>query len=233
MKHNVMIIVAVLIIAASMVISCVNTTTVLFESDFNDVENTLTFRKALGTDWYWGRFEPFQYGGTLTKDIHIVADPAPFGNICLLLEDEVGVLFQVDTRGYDTVELRFDWYTLHTLSYGNTLTIEEMASSGVSVVDTKDRFVCGYYVGELDFFNDQGAADFVEICGGEDAVRSWWEDEWIECIRDASADWVSTGPVKIPGGESSVWIAFWMDDGETHFAAIDNIEVLGLHRIEE
>lgn len=230
MKRHVMLVASALVIAASAMTSCAHVSKVLFESDFEQETDTFSFRDAYGTEWYWGRFEPFHDGGTLKNDTHIVVDPVRPDNICLILEDEAGVLIQVDTRGYQKVELWFDWYTLHirATSLSRTEPSKILDPSGVSAADTKDRFVGAYRVGELDLFDDGGTADFVEIFGGRDAVQSWWEKEWTEFIREASDHWLSAGPIQIPAGVSSLWIAFWIDDGEAHCAAIDNITVIGL-----
>jgi hypothetical protein len=53
-----------------------------------------------------------------------------------------------------------------------------------------------------------------------------WDVAWTELLRDSGDTWHNETFV-LPAGEPSVWVAFWLDDGEGDFAKIDNVHVIG------
>ncbi len=209
-------------------------TETLFWEDFNGYsytqDNAGIPKISEGADevWYGGRFEQPQYGGGFNNDLAIQAyggstNPTPVGRF----EDEAGLLFNISTLGYTDVDLSFDYRTF---------------SAG-----THDRLVAGYYVvgEEYDPTNNPGEFN-AELnfgpCTGEgeagcfrdfynddfggvqnDAVN-WWDDQWHEVERYVGNTFQSM-TVSLPDEEASIWVAFWLDNGENDYGKIDNIHV--------
>jgi PEP-CTERM motif len=81
---------------------------------------------------------------------------------------------------------------------------------------TGDLGRVGYYVGPITGF----AGDRTKNMIGE------W-DNWTELATQNSNSWSNNVQFTLPGGQSSLWVAFWLDDGEGDFLKIDNIDVTG------
>lgn len=163
--------------------------------------------------WYGGRFEYFD-GGTINQDLAIQAyggstNPTPVGRF----EDEAGLLFNISTADYFDVKLSFDWRTF--------------SASG------SDRLVAGYYVGDLNFGTCTGEGEagcfrdfFTDDLGSsQSAAVNWWDTQWTEIVRGKNNVFQSITDYALPDGEDSIWVAFWMDNGEGDFGKIDNVHV--------
>jgi hypothetical protein len=165
--------------------------------------------------WYGGRFEP-QQNGTIDQDIAIRRVPGAYpDNVTYArVEDEAGIILNVSTLGIADPILGFDW-TTHKLE------------------ECSDKLVVGYYVGDIDFVNDtpDGAND--------DLVHNFWvdgpgayslwppaPDGWTELMRDRNGGVFHSETFALPGNEESVWVAFWLDNGEADYGKIDNIYVI-------
>jgi MYXO-CTERM domain-containing protein len=158
--------------------------------------------------WYGGRFGTPD-GGNIDDDIvmrnlpSIVPDQ---GKYCRF-EDEAGILFNISTLGYTNVSLSFDWLTQQ--------------------IESNDRFVAGYYVGDIDFVNDtadgsnpnQNLAHLFNVDGPT------WGSSWTELLRDTNPNTWDTEKFMLPSNQASVWVAFWMDNGESDLGKVDNIFV--------
>lgn len=121
--------------------------------------------------WYAGRFEKPD-GGSIDSDLAIQkygggSNMSHTGRV----EGDAGMLFQLNTVGYANVALSFDWRTFQA--------------------ETNDRFVVGYYVGNLNFgactgngeagcFRDFYNSDFG---GNQNAAVSWWNTQWTAPAR--------------------------------------------------
>ncbi len=134
-------------------------------------------------------------------------------------------MFRLDTTGLENIQLTFDWRTFST--------------------GRKDRFVAGYFVGDLGGIVPGGfAADrtidlrnLVNLNGDTgpgDGVWNWSSDnnggntgDWIELLRDTSPGaWQSpTFDLTLADNEADVWVAFWLDNGENDFSKFDNVVV--------
>jgi hypothetical protein len=163
--------------------------------------------------WYGGRFEPWG-GGTIEQDIVIRRLPTTFpDNVTYArFEDEAGLLLNVSTVGIVDPVLGFDW-TTHRLD------------------DCLDKLVVGYYVGDIDFVNDTPDGS-----PNEDLVHNFWidgpgagqqwppgPDGWVEIMRNRDGGVFHSETFDLPGNEESVWVAFWLDDGEGDYGKLDNI----------
>jgi hypothetical protein len=157
--------------------------------------------------WYGGRFES-PNDGTIDSDIAIRRQPGVFPDQVTYarFEDDAGILFNISTLGYENVSLAFDWLT-HNLESG-------------------DRFVAGYYVGDIDFTND--TADGAE----ENLVHRFTTDgpawsSWTELLRDTNPNSWDTENFALPSNTASIWVAFWLDNGERDYGKVDNVIVTG------
>ncbi|MEX0679689.1 MAG: PEP-CTERM sorting domain-containing protein [Pirellulales bacterium] len=167
------------------------------EHPANDWTNAGLPEISEGADelWYGGRFQTPD-AGTIQQDLAVQEfggspNNTPVGRA----EDEAGLLFNVDTTGYLSITLDYDW-RLFSGGSGDVLRV-------------------GYFVGSITGF----AGDRTKNMIGE------WGN-WTQILVGSSSSWMhDTEP--LPAGQSSVWVAFWMDNGEGDFIKIDNIHVQG------
>ena len=163
--------------------------------------------------WYGGRFEQPD-GGTIDSDLQVQGsggNPAHAGRF----EDDAGLLFRLNTVGHTDVRLSFDWRT--------------------SQNETGDRLVAGYFVGSLNLGPCTGEGevgcyrDFynTDFLGSQTNVVNWWTNNWTEILRGQNnTTWQSVTNIALPAGQASVWVAFWLDNGEGDFGLIDNVSVV-------
>jgi hypothetical protein len=155
--------------------------------------------------WYGGRFE-VPNDGSIDQDLAVQrwgdgqfgTNNTPVGR----MEDDAGLLFNISTLNLLSATLSFDWRTF-----------------SVSATDG-DKFRAGYYVGELDF-GGSSYYDFVAEFGS-----GWWNTSWVEIVNGRSSSFLHE-IAELPVGVESIWVAFWLDDGEGDFGKIDNIHVEG------
>jgi hypothetical protein len=156
-------------------------------------------------DWYGARFQT-TFTGSIDSDLAVQQSggntpDSPVGRF----EDDAGILFRVNTVGYQDVVLQFDWRTFQA--------------------EGADRFVAGYYVGNIDFTTDAPDGPF------DNRVRNFatsgpaWSS-WTELVRGKDEAW-RTVAFNLPSGQTNVWVAFWLDDGEGDYGKVDNISVVG------
>ena len=162
--------------------------------------------------WYGGRFEPWN-GGTIHQDVVVRYLPTTFPDQqhYARFEDEAGILLNISTLGLTDVTLQFDWLT--------------------HLVGVTDLLRVGYFVGTIDFVTDTPDGSPYEdlvhrfVTDGP-AWGSWTE---LAALHGPSA-W-ATEALNLSSAvdnQSSVWIAFWMDDGEGDFGKIDNVLITAI-----
>jgi len=164
---------------------------------------------ATGADqgWWGARFEAPDNGSVAT-DVGVAGDSS---NAYALVEDDAGLLLRIDTRGYTDITLAFDWRTYSAFS--------------------NDRFVTGYYVGDL--AGDAGGFDYGRSIDlrGNSAGWSWNAPDsgWNELLRARdNSSWNSENfSLSLAGNQGDVWIAFWLDNGENDYGKFDNVVVSG------
>ena len=166
-----------------------------------------TVSSGADQNWWGARFETPD-NGTVPQD---VGGAGSRTNAFALVEDDAGLLFQVDTRGYTNITLTFDWRTYS--AYSN------------------DRFVAGYYVGDL--ANDAGGFDSNRSIDLRGNGNPWnWNStnsNWNELMRARdNYYWNSESfSLTLAGNQADVWVALWLDNGENDYGKFDNILVTG------
>lgn len=161
--------------------------------------------KFADQDWWAARFQPGS--GTIVSDVgvqeiggtlHGVTDNTPLG----MFQDDAGLLLNISTLGYSGITLSFDWRTFNA--------------------ENVDKLTVGYFVGNLPAF----AADrTLDLTSGP---FSW--SHWTQLLSQAGGNsWHidQTFDLAQAGNASSVWVAFWMNDGNGDIGKIDNITVTG------
>ncbi len=178
-------------------------------------------------DWYAAVFEQDDNGFTAT-DVGVQETGGGSNQTHVgLAKDDSGLIIKFDASGMENVTLSFDWRTFK--------------------VGSSDKFVVGYFVGDLLAGKTNGFNDYREINlspagnaspqtgGGEDGSWNWDpvndgnDGDWIELLRgNASNSWDSeTFSLDLADGESEVWLAFWLDNGDHDHGKFDNVLVTG------
>ena len=176
-------------------------------------------------DWYAARIEQ-PNGGAIWQDVGSQSNGGGSNTSHTgLVEDDAGLLIRIDTTGFTDITIDFDWRTFSAGSH--------------------DKFVFGYYVGDL--IADVPASQFDaasrslnlqniahDPANGIDGVWNWDPQnlgnagDWIELMRaGANSTWSSVTFNLAGAGNGEVWIAFWLDNGENDFGKFDNIVVTG------
>lgn len=171
--------------------------------------------------WYGARFEGTDtFLSTYSTKDSIDADLAiqKFGGPLTTnnthtgrVADDAGMLFKISTVGYSSVNLSFDWRTF--------------------LAETPDRIVVGYHVGAISDFGSDFAGS---ACAGNGEngcyadLRSGansWTSGWTELMRDSASNSWNSENLALAAGQSEVWVAIWMDNGNGDFAKFDNVLV--------
>ncbi len=173
-------------------------------------------------NWYGARFEQ-PGGGTIAQDVGVqkVGGGTPYNSTPTgLAEDDAGLMFRLDTTGLENIQLTFDWRTFST---GST-----------------DRFVAGYFVGDLaaghpyGFATDRTIDLRNAVHGGTNGTWNWNPingggntGNWNELLRATSpSNWQNGNfNLSLADDASEVWVAFWLDNGENDFSKFDNVVV--------
>ncbi|VAW51890.1 hypothetical protein MNBD_GAMMA05-1985 [hydrothermal vent metagenome] len=178
-------------------------------------------------DWYAGVFEQDDNGYVAT-DVGIQytgggSNQTPVG----LVKDDSGLLISFDASGMNNITLSFDWRTF--------------------VAGSLDKFVVGYFVGDLTAGKTNGFNSYREINlsatgnpssavgGAEDGDWNWNPinggntGNWNELLRGNRTDtWgTETFNLDLAADESEVWLAFWLDNGNDDIGKFDNVLVTG------
>lgn len=156
--------------------------------------------------WYGGRFE-LSDGGTINQDIVVRdrGDIFPAHNKYARFEDDTGILFNISTLALTDVDLSFDWLT--------------------HVPSTSDRLRVGYYVGAITFPGPtpEGGANAAFMRDFDVDGPGW--GSWTELMSVSAPNTWNSAAFALPEGEASVWVAFWLDNGEGDYGKIDNVVV--------
>lgn len=164
-------------------------------------------RQSEGADevWYGARFQGPDSNcfpmGSIDCDLavqqfgNLTTNPTPVGRF----EDDAGILFSIDTSGYQDVTLDFDWRTFS-------------ATSG-------DMLVVGYFVGEIP------AALFATNMTADLRSTAYDWTNWVELERQNAHNTFSHETWALPDDAGTVWVAFWIDDGEGDYGKVDNVHV--------
>ncbi len=177
-------------------------------------------------NWYGARFE-YPDNGSIHQDIGVQEfgggtrsgyNPTHVG----LIEDDAGLMFRLDTSGYENINLSFDWRTF--------------------VAGSNDRFVAGYFVGDLldGLSEEQPGSRTYDLRngahGGADGAYNWNPlngggntGNWNEILRGTRSNSWNTETIELAlaSDQSEVWVAFWLDGGEHDIGKFDNVIVTG------
>ncbi len=209
---------------------------ILFEEDFDGYTHfpdafpggdPVNFGVALNSegainDWYGARFE--QPDGAIDPnpitDIHLDLavqripgggrpDPDPVGRA----GDDAGMLFKISTLGYENVQLTYDYRTF--------------------LADSGDKAVVAFTTADLDPFFPGGAGTIADIFGDPNGGNGqmvgdsnpYYEATFTELMRAGASNSWKTKTKTLPSDEPEVWVAFWIDNGDSDFMKFDNITV--------
>jgi hypothetical protein len=127
-----------------------------------------------------------------------IANNTPLG----MFEDDAGLLLNVSTLGYSNITLSFDWRTFNA--------------------ESADKVTVGYFVGTLPTFAPDRTLDLTS------GAYSW--SHWNQLMsQQGGGVWHlgQTLDLTLADNASSVWIAFWMNNGEGDIGKIDNVTLKG------
>jgi hypothetical protein len=215
-------------LASASSLNCATQPTALFCEDFNgytyfpdqhpsgDYNNAGIPQTSEGADEYWlgGRFQTPD-SGTIDQDLAVQkygggANNTPVGRS----EDEAGLVLQFGTIGLMNISLEYDWRTFDA--------------------GTGDRFVAGYYIGDIaGYGNDDGPAgrfrDFHTLGPTWTGTTTPALNTWVEIKRAQDSNWndETFNFPALANNQASIYVAFWMDDGEGDFAKVDNVLIKG------
>lgn len=154
--------------------------------------------------WYGGRFEAPD-NGTIQQDL-AVQKYGGFGDFTPVgrAEDNAALLFNVSTLGFASANLDFDW----RLFDGDGAT-----------------FHAGYYAGTIGGWSADRTQSFV-------APNAYQWSNWTQFATTGSNSFSHVNVV-LPGGEPSIWVAFFLDGHEGDYGKIDNIVVVSGQQVPE
>ncbi len=192
--------------------------TTLFSDNFNSYGSdsqsaSASFQAGVthGTSgWYGARFQN-GYGAAI-NDLRIGCPLCfEFGDVQhAILQDDVGLLLNINTTGYSEVALSFDWRT--------ALTVQG------------DAFFAGYYEGDLSSeFGSSNIAQFNSLHG-----PAWFFTDWTQIAAGrVGGGGASVVDYYLPVGVESLWLAFWFNDSrlgagiECAFGYLDDVHIRG------
>jgi hypothetical protein len=163
---------------------------------------------AEGADelWFGARFEP---PDSPCKDGSVGCDVAvqKFGGWSNWTHvgrfaDDAGLLFSVDTTGFEDVVLSFAWRTF--------------------LADSGDHLVAGYFVGDipLSVFGSDRSADLLT------GPYAW--PNWVELVSEGAHNRFTEHEFALPSNAGVVWIALWLDNGNHDYGKVDDVHVSGV-----
>ena len=202
-----------------------------FPSSYNDIGGHKTnfgppiIAEGAHYDWIAARFEaadddPISHDMSASLKSGIGGSGTsghPFDNPAGRVSDDAGIVLKLDLSGYIDATLSFDWRTFAT--------------------ETNDRFVVAYYVGDdlgdptpggavFDWFNDPalGNGD-MSASDPNGLANTWYVNNWTEVHRGTSpSSFQHESGISLPVGDT-IYLAFWLDNGDGDLAKIDNIWV--------
>lgn len=112
--------------------------------------------------------------------------------------DDAGILIGLSTSGYSNVQWNFDWFT--------------------TLLETDDSLKAGYFIGDVTGFSSL-TKDLRNATGDVAKMSNW---VWTNL---GSTDSVQNTTIALPGNQSKIWIAYWLDGDENDFGKFDNINI--------
>jgi len=112
------------------------------------------------------------------------------------VEDDAGFAFQISTIGYTNTTLDFDWRTF--------------------LAEGTDRLRAGYYIGDIPAF---ASSDYFNAVSTSYDWSSWTP------LFSGKSDTFHHQSYALPSNQASVWVVFWLDNGEGDYGKVDNLVV--------
>jgi len=183
----------------------------LFSEDFNGYTSFPAFDPFLdpvnpglpslgeGADeaWYGIRFDNPSTAGSIESDLAVQQIGGLLNPTPVgRFEDEAGLAFQINTIGMTGSTLDFDWRTF--------------SATGT------DRLRAGYYVGEIPAFSSSSTFD------ARSTAYAW--ANWTALLSGKN-DIFQHATYALPDNQASIWVVFWLDNGEGDYGKIDNVVV--------
>ena len=113
------------------------------------------------------------------------------------------------------VRLCFHWRT-HKEESGDKLKVGYTTNDGDDVLDYFD--LSGNGDRDRDFVNE-------DFGGSHDDAVDWWDDNFTTLLFGRHHNSWKSEEFVLPNNLPSIWVAFFMDNGDGDFAKIDNIIV--------
>ena len=181
-----------------------------------------TTSKGADNDWTGVRFERPD-NGRIQKDVGV----QKYGGGTNwtrtgAVKDDAGLMFTLDTTGFENISLSFDWRTFYDGSYYEP-----------------DELVVGYFVGDvtagLPATQVNGKKNTLDLRhaadGGVDGVWNWGNSgDWVEVFRGGPNNNWSTENILLgidAEDEATISIAFWADADNWATGKFDNVMVFG------
>jgi hypothetical protein len=214
--------------SASGILNCALEPTALFCEDFNgytsfpdehpagDPVNNGIPKTSEGADEYWlgGRFQTPD-SGTIDQDLAVQkVGGSPNNTPVGRSEDEAGLVLQFGTIGLMNISLEYDW---------------RLFSGGAG-----DKFVAGYYIGDIaGYGNDDGPGgqfrDFSVSGPAWTGTTTPALNTWVKFKEGSSNSWndETFNFPSLADNRASIYVAFWLDNGEGDFMKVDNVLIKG------
>jgi hypothetical protein len=147
--------------------------------------------------WYGVRFQ--SGSGTIDSDLAVQQFGGGTNQTPVgRFEDDAGIVLRVDTTGYANVNLSFSWRTF--------------------LAETTDRFTVGYHVGDNLGFATSGVNRY------RDLSPSGWS-QWTQLLSASANNSFQIQSFTLPGNAGPVYVAFWMNNGESDYGKVDNVVI--------
>lgn len=156
-----------------------------------------TISEGADERWYGIRFANPTTGGSIAADIAVQSQGSSSNPTPVgRVEDEAGIAFNINTIGLSNTTLDFDWRTF--------------SASGT------DRLRAGYFVGSIPAFATSDLFD----------ARStpWAWSNWTQLFQGQGNTFQHVTRA-LPDNAASVWVVFWLDNGEGDYGKVDNVSV--------
>jgi len=167
----------------------------------NDYVNVGLPLQSEGADekWYGIRLQTASSGSSIDGDLAVQkigggTNLTPVGRV----EDDAGFAFNINTIGYTSPTLEFDWRTF-------------------KIEDSTDRLRAGYFVGNIPAF---ASSDYYNAVG---TIYDW--SAWTPLLSGSQSNAFTHQSYALPSNQASVWVVFWLDNGEGDYGKVDNVSV--------
>jgi hypothetical protein len=158
-------------------------------------------KQSEGADerWYGIRLQNASSGGSSIDGDLAVQQFGGGSNLTPVgrVEDDAGFAFKINTIGYTGTTLEFDWRTFKA--------------------ESTDRLRAGYFVGNIPAFE---SSDYFNAIS---TAYDW--PAWTPLLSGSASNSFTHQSYALPNDQASVWVVFWLDNGEGDYGKVDNVSV--------